>query len=104
MSGASQDDNSIMNNTKTQFDFKAHNDNSIKHGSPKSRQPVTTMNVLTAKSTKVPISFVKDNALQGYTPRKDDYIDFIPMATPTIPKLKPIQPDGTYPMPTRWHQ
>ena len=34
-------------------------------------------NVLTTKSAKLPITFVKDNKLAGYTPKKETVFDFV---------------------------
>jgi hypothetical protein len=35
-------------------------------------------NVLTAKSAKIPISFIKDSKLLNYSPRKENMVDFLP--------------------------
>lgn len=104
MSGASQDDQSLFDNTINKLDFQKMQSDETLNNSPRKSPPIVQMmNALSSKSAKSPITLVKDNRLFGYTPRRENVTDFLPKKI-KIPIPPSMRPDETYPMPTAWNQ
>ena len=75
----------------------------IKNSPKKQQHIVDAQDVLTIKSSRVPVNFVKDNKLQGYSPHKETIQDFLPINPVSEPKtIQTVRRDETYPKQTQW--
>lgn len=93
-------------NNKLDFEYIQVNTDGMRKESPRnSMHVVNTMNALTAKSTKLPITFIKDNKLQSYSPKKDMISDYLPVQGSPILSIENQKPkEGTYPKLSIWMQ
>lgn len=80
-----------------------YNNETLTDSGRPSPRTVQMMNALSSKSAKSPVVFVKDNRLQGFTPRKENMFDFLPQKL-KMPSPKYVRPDESYPLPTKWNQ
>lgn len=74
-----------------------------KFGSPlQSQQILKTVNTLAAKQSKLPIAFINDTKLQGFSPTRETLNDYVPTQVIPIPSLDSHRLNATYPKPTMW--